>query len=56
MQNYSTYFLSMLRWDVKAIDQFPDYMRVGYFGFFNSINEMAFDAVKEKGVTIVEFL
>ncbi|XP_027155596.1 terpene synthase 10-like [Coffea eugenioides] len=44
------------RWDVKAIDQLPDYMRVGYLGFFNSINEMAYDALKEQGVHIVEYL
>ncbi|CAI9114289.1 OLC1v1014974C1 [Oldenlandia corymbosa var. corymbosa] len=42
------------RWDVKAIDQLPNYMRVAYLGFFNSINEMAYEAMNQQDVHVIK--
>ncbi|KAE8077315.1 hypothetical protein FH972_015887 [Carpinus fangiana] len=44
------------RWDTNAMDQLPDYMKICFFALHNSINEMAFDALKEQGVHIIQYL
>jgi (-)-alpha-terpineol synthase len=38
------------------MDQLPDYMKICFFALHNSINEMAFDALKEQGVHIIQYL
>ncbi|CAK9316320.1 unnamed protein product [Citrullus colocynthis] len=44
------------RWDVNAIDQLPYYMRVCFLALRNSINEIAFQVVKDQGVDVIQFL
>ncbi|KAL3515889.1 hypothetical protein ACH5RR_022791 [Cinchona calisaya] len=41
------------RWDIAAIDQLPDCMRIFYFALYNFINELAYDAMKEQ---VIPFL
>ncbi|KAE8077313.1 hypothetical protein FH972_015885 [Carpinus fangiana] len=44
------------RWDTNAIDQLPYYMKLCFLSLHNSINEMAFDILKEKGFHIIQYL
>nr|ADB93807.1 chloroplast terpenoid cyclase [Catharanthus roseus] len=44
------------RWDIKAVDSLPDYMKMCYLELYNSVNEMAYDSMKEQGVYIIPHL
>ncbi|KAA8536400.1 hypothetical protein F0562_028878 [Nyssa sinensis] len=43
------------RWDINAMDQLPDYMKICFLALYNSINEMAYDALKQ-GSHIISYL
>ena len=38
------------------MDGLPDYMKTSFFALHNSVNEMAFDTLKEQGINIVPYL
>uniref|UniRef100_F6I6K2 Terpene synthase metal-binding domain-containing protein n=1 Tax=Vitis vinifera TaxID=29760 RepID=F6I6K2_VITVI len=38
------------RWDINAMDQLPEHMKLCFLALYNSINEMAYDALKEHGL------
>ncbi|KAK5795586.1 hypothetical protein PVK06_036855 [Gossypium arboreum] len=44
------------RWDINAIQKLPNYMKICYHAVYNSVNEMAFDTLKEHGIDVVPFL
>ncbi|KAG5226575.1 isoprene synthase [Salix suchowensis] len=44
------------RWDVSAIDDLPDYMKLCFLALYNTINEIAYDNLKEKGENILPYL
>ncbi|XP_031270973.1 terpene synthase 10-like [Pistacia vera] len=44
------------RWDIKAMEQLPQYMKICFLALYNAINEMGFDALKEQGVNIIPYL
>ncbi|KAF5949294.1 hypothetical protein HYC85_011287 [Camellia sinensis] len=44
------------RWDISAMEQLLDYMKICFLALFNSINEMAYDALKEQGLHIISHL
>ncbi|KAA3481956.1 terpene synthase 10-like [Gossypium australe] len=44
------------RWDINAIQKLPNYMKICYHALFNSVNEMAFDTLKEQGIDVLPFL
>ncbi|KAF3432410.1 hypothetical protein FNV43_RR27150 [Rhamnella rubrinervis] len=44
------------RWDVNTMDQLPDYMKFCFLALHNSINEMAFDVLKQNGFHIIKYL
>ncbi|KAJ6908436.1 terpene synthase 12 [Populus alba x Populus x berolinensis] len=37
------------RWDVSAVRNLPDYMKLCFLALFNTVNEMAYDHLKEQG-------
>ncbi|KAL3504222.1 hypothetical protein ACH5RR_034063 [Cinchona calisaya] len=43
-------------WDIEGIDRLPDYMKLCYLAVYNSINEMAYNALKEQGVNVIPYL
>ncbi|XP_052172303.1 terpene synthase 10-like [Diospyros lotus] len=43
-------------WDVNAVEQLPDYMKICFFGMYNCVNEIAYDTLKECGVHILPYL
>ncbi|PIA50712.1 hypothetical protein AQUCO_01200141v1 [Aquilegia coerulea] len=44
------------RWDVNAVEQLPDYMKLCFFALYNTINEFAYDTLKENGLNIISCL
>ncbi|KAH7533008.1 hypothetical protein FEM48_Zijuj04G0084100 [Ziziphus jujuba var. spinosa] len=44
------------RWDVNALDQLPDYMKICFLALHNAINEMAYDVLREKRLDILKYL
>ncbi|KAF8409446.1 hypothetical protein HHK36_005522 [Tetracentron sinense] len=44
------------RWDVNAMEQLPDYMKICFLALYNSVNEMAYVVLKEQGSDIVSYL
>ncbi|KAL4012924.1 hypothetical protein IC575_025070 [Cucumis melo] len=44
------------RWDVDALDQLPDYMKICFLALHNSINEMAFEVLRDKGINVIQYL
>ncbi|KAL5841831.1 hypothetical protein ACOSQ3_012434 [Xanthoceras sorbifolium] len=44
------------RWDLKAMKQLPDYMKICFLALFNSVNEMAYNILKEQGLDVVQNL
>ncbi|CAI9783888.1 unnamed protein product [Fraxinus pennsylvanica] len=41
------------RWDINALDQLPEYLRICFLFLFNSINEMAYDILKDHNFNII---
>nr|UXF47962.1 terpene synthase 4 [Euphorbia poissonii] len=44
------------RWDVNAMDQLPDYMKLCFLSLHNTVNEMGFDCLKDHGLHIIPYL
>ncbi|KAJ4850700.1 hypothetical protein Tsubulata_035874 [Turnera subulata] len=41
------------RWDVSALTKLPDYMKVCFLALYNTVNEMAYDNLKEQGANVI---
>ncbi|XP_023739439.1 R-linalool synthase QH1, chloroplastic [Lactuca sativa] len=44
------------RWDLHAIGELPDYMKICFLGFYNSINEIAYNTLTNTGFLILKHL
>ncbi|MFQ6644594.1 hypothetical protein Gotur_019234 [Gossypium turneri] len=44
------------RWDIKAMKQLPDYMKICFLALYNTVNEMAYNILKEQGHDVVSNL
>ncbi|KAL5723563.1 hypothetical protein ACHQM5_006948 [Ranunculus cassubicifolius] len=44
------------RWDINELEQLPEYMRVLFFAFYNTINEFAYKTLKEHGLNTLPYL
>nr|GMD37792.1 isoprene synthase, chloroplastic-like [Ipomoea batatas] len=44
------------RWDVDAIKDLPDYMKLCYLSLFNTVNDLAYDTLKDKGETVIPIM
>ncbi|KAF9626587.1 hypothetical protein IFM89_036102 [Coptis chinensis] len=44
------------RWDINAVEQLPDYMKLCFFALYNTVNEFAYNALKEHGFNILPHL
>ncbi|KAM0051867.1 putative R-linalool synthase [Helianthus debilis subsp. tardiflorus] len=47
---------AITRWDVNAIERLPDYMKICFLGFYNTINEIAYNTLRDTGVVILPYL
>uniref|UniRef100_A0A5B7B6Z2 Terpene synthase metal-binding domain-containing protein n=1 Tax=Davidia involucrata TaxID=16924 RepID=A0A5B7B6Z2_DAVIN len=48
--------LSVFRWEIDAVKTLPDYMKLCFLALYNTVNEMAYDTLKEQGVDIIPHL
>ncbi|KAK8618333.1 hypothetical protein V6N13_132327 [Hibiscus sabdariffa] len=53
---YQEELKDMSRWDIKAMKQLPDYMKICFLALYNTVNEMAYDILKEQGHDITSNL
>ncbi|KAL0418836.1 UNVERIFIED_CONTAM: Isoprene synthase, chloroplastic [Sesamum radiatum] len=44
------------RWDVNAVNDLPDYMKLFFFALYNTVNDMAYDTLKEQDQVIISQL
>lgn len=44
------------RWDINAIEDLPDYMKICFLGFYNTINEITYDTLTSRGFHILPYL
>ncbi|KAL4180251.1 hypothetical protein AMTRI_Chr13g124310 [Amborella trichopoda] len=41
------------RWDLKAMESLPEYMKICYMALYNTVNQMAYDSLKEQSCCII---
>ncbi|KAL5699312.1 hypothetical protein ACHQM5_030234 [Ranunculus cassubicifolius] len=44
------------RWDINALEQLPDYMKLPFLALYNTVNEFVYDARKKHGFNILPYL
>ncbi|PWA34769.1 (E)-beta-ocimene synthase, chloroplastic [Artemisia annua] len=44
------------RWDIKAMENMPEYLQIGFLALYNTINEMGYDTLTAQGVNIIPIL
>ncbi|KAK6919419.1 Terpene synthase, metal-binding domain [Dillenia turbinata] len=44
------------RWDINALENLPQYMKLCFLALYNTVNEMADETLKEHGVDIIQYL
>ncbi|KAI3805218.1 hypothetical protein L1987_27395 [Smallanthus sonchifolius] len=44
------------RWDVNAIKDLPDYMKICFLGFYNTINEISYNILTDTGLLVLPYL
>ena len=44
------------RWNIYAIEELPDYMKICFLGFYNSVNDMAYTTLTDSGFFILPYL
>ncbi|XP_076881178.1 R-linalool synthase QH1, chloroplastic-like [Bidens hawaiensis] len=44
------------RWDVNAMKDLPDYMKIAFLGFYNTINEISYNILTETGFLALPYL
>lgn len=48
--------LIICRWDINAVNDLPDYMKLSFLALYNTVNEMAYEALKQHGQNIIPYL
>ncbi|KAI7743354.1 hypothetical protein M8C21_009257, partial [Ambrosia artemisiifolia] len=44
------------RWDVNSIKELPDYMKICFLGFYNTVNEISYNILTETGFLALPYL
>ncbi|XP_071738887.1 R-linalool synthase QH1, chloroplastic-like [Rutidosis leptorrhynchoides] len=44
------------RWDVNAIEELPDYMKICFLGFYNTVNEMGYNTLINKNSFVIPYV
>ncbi|KAL5714215.1 hypothetical protein ACHQM5_016206 [Ranunculus cassubicifolius] len=47
---------AVVRWDLNAVEQLPEYMKISFLALYNTVNGIAYDTLKKHGVNIIPFL
>ena len=46
----------VFRWDINAVKNLPHYMKLCFLALYNTVNEMVYDTLKEKGENTLPYL
>ena len=49
-------FFVVSRWDIEALEDLPEYMKICYLAIYNFANEMVYDALKDHGLNILPYI
>lgn len=44
------------RWDLEAMEDLPEYMRICYMALYNTTNEICYKVLKENGWSVLPYL
>ncbi|KAI3809397.1 hypothetical protein L1987_25369 [Smallanthus sonchifolius] len=44
------------RWDINAIEELPGYMKICFLGFYNTINEMAYNTLTNQELLVIPYV
>nr|GEX36041.1 R-linalool synthase QH1, chloroplastic-like [Tanacetum cinerariifolium] len=44
------------RWEIKMVEDLPDYMKICFLGFYNTINEIAYNTLTNTGFLVLPYL
>ncbi|KAF8022349.1 hypothetical protein BT93_F0012 [Corymbia citriodora subsp. variegata] len=44
------------RWDLNVVEDLPGYMKLCFLALYNSVNEMAYETLKETGENVIPYL
>ncbi|PIA45786.1 hypothetical protein AQUCO_01600197v1 [Aquilegia coerulea] len=44
------------RWEINAVEGLPEYMKMCFSAFHNTVNEIAYDTLKEQGCNIIPYM
>ncbi|KAI3687945.1 hypothetical protein L1987_81650 [Smallanthus sonchifolius] len=44
------------RWDINAMEELPDYMKICFLGFYNTINEISYNTLTNTEILILPYL
>ncbi|KAI3687965.1 hypothetical protein L1987_81670 [Smallanthus sonchifolius] len=44
------------KWDINAIEELPDYMKICFFGLYNTINEITYNTLINTGILVLPYL
>lgn len=47
---------AVARWDINMVNNLPGYMKLCFLALYNTVNEMAYDTLKEQGHNILPYL
>lgn len=50
------FLLEFFRWDIKSIEQLPEYMKICFLALYNTTNEMGYEILKDQGLNIIPYL
>ncbi|OMO55306.1 hypothetical protein CCACVL1_27317 [Corchorus capsularis] len=56
MEELNAYTNAVNRWDLEAIKDLPEYMKVCYLAMYNHVNEMVQDALEDLGLDILPYV
>lgn len=41
------------RWDLNVLEELPDYMKIAFLAFFNIVNDMAYDILRDQNLNVL---
>ncbi|KAK9092209.1 hypothetical protein Syun_027120 [Stephania yunnanensis] len=44
------------RWDISAVEELPDYMKICFLATYNTVNEFGYHVLKEQGWNVIPYL
>ncbi|XP_047341141.1 probable terpene synthase 9 [Impatiens glandulifera] len=54
LDELESFVIAVERWDLKAIDDLPQYMKICYLAMYNFGNETAYDVLRDHGTVVIE--